>query len=71
MLVGWSHIYVMKSHIYVSNSFFSIYSKFRDIKIARLLFAKTFVMDFSSWSIAISRYVKNGKVVNAWRFLMT
>lgn len=36
------------------------------MKIARLLFDKMFVKDFTAWSIMISRYVKNGQAGNTW-----
>ncbi|KAF2292145.1 hypothetical protein GH714_014555 [Hevea brasiliensis] len=49
------------SDIYVGNSLTAMYSKFGDIRSARIIFDRMPVRDITSWNTMISGYVKNGK----------
>ncbi|KAK7263567.1 hypothetical protein RJT34_31159 [Clitoria ternatea] len=55
-----------ESNIHVVNSLLSMYSKFGDLAIVRLLFDKMSVRDLTSWNTVISGYVKNGEPEDAF-----
>lgn len=50
-----------ESDIYVGNSLLAMYSKFKDMALARMLFDRMPERDLTSWNTMISGYVKNGK----------
>ncbi|EEF46658.1 pentatricopeptide repeat-containing protein, putative [Ricinus communis] len=47
--------------IYVGNSLLAMYSKFGNMKMARMVFDRMPVRDLTSWNTMISGYLKNGK----------
>ena len=53
------------SDIYVGNSLVSMYAKFGEMGIARLVFDEMPVWDLSSWNALMSGYVQNGEARGA------